>query len=183
MEHPFGCDSLQSPAVAGQRPLPFDPIAEAHRQWSRHGWPAAADGMAVVTSVVRVQQILLTRIERVLRPLGLSFARYELLMLLLFSRHGALPLGKVGVRLQVRQGAVTNAVDRLEADGLVRRRAHDTDGRTTLAVLTARGRRLATKATVALNEQVFAAVELSPDRSNDLIALLGQLRQSAGDFA
>src|SRR5215468_8875082 len=54
-----------------------DPIAEAHRQWVRHGWPAAADGMAMVTSVVRVHQLLMERIDAVLRPLDLTFDRYE----------------------------------------------------------------------------------------------------------
>ncbi len=68
--------------------LPFDPIAEATRQWRGHGWDDAATGMAAVTSVVRVQQILMARVEEVLRPHGLTFARYELLMLLYFSRAG-----------------------------------------------------------------------------------------------
>ena len=42
-------------------------------------------------------------------------------ILLGFSREGALPLGKAGARLQVHQTSVTNAVDRLEAQGFVRR--------------------------------------------------------------
>jgi len=35
-----------------------DPIEEAHRQWVAHGWGAAADGMAMVTSLTRVQQLI-----------------------------------------------------------------------------------------------------------------------------
>ena len=54
-----------------------------------------------------------------LRPFGLTFARYEVLMLLSFSTKGSLPLGKIGERLQVNAASVTNAVDRLEAQGLV----------------------------------------------------------------
>ena len=68
---------------------------------------------------------------------GLTFARYEVLMLLSFSRQGALPLGKIGERLQVNAASVTNAVDRLEADGLVTRRSNPDDGRGRLARLTA----------------------------------------------
>ncbi len=45
--------------------------------------------MAAVTSVMRAQAIVLARVEDVLRPLGLTFARYEVLMLLLFSGRGA----------------------------------------------------------------------------------------------
>ncbi len=89
--------------------------------------------MAAVTSVFRAQQIYLARIDAVLRPLGLTFARYEVLMLLTFSRAGALPLSKVGTRLQVHPTSVTNAVNRLADDGLITRLPHPTDGRTTLA--------------------------------------------------
>src|SRR5271163_3676163 len=133
--------------MAEPRRLSFDPIAEAERQWSRHGWPDQAPGMAVVTSIMRLQQIFLSRADAVLRPLGLTFARYEVLMLLSFSRHGVVPLGKIGERLQVNAASVTNAVNRLEADGLVARRSNPDDGRGTLANLTAAGRRTAGQAT------------------------------------
>ena len=96
--------------------------------------------MAVVTSVMRVQQLLLRQVEEVLRPLGLTFARYEVLMLLGFSRTGALPVGKVGERLQVHPASVTNAVDRLERDGFVERVANPRDGRSVLASITPAGR-------------------------------------------
>src|SRR5579862_3894112 len=137
--------------------LRFDPIEEARRQWVAHGWTEAAPGMAVVTSVVRAQQIFLARIDAELRPLGLTFARYELLMVLAFSRQGAMPLGRVGARLQVHPTSVTNAVDRLEAQGLIRRLPHATDRRTTLAEILPAGRELAEQATVALNKAVFEA--------------------------
>lgn len=51
------------------RSLDSDPIEEARRQWIAHGWGSAADGMAAVTSIVRAQQIVLQRIDTVLRPL------------------------------------------------------------------------------------------------------------------
>jgi hypothetical protein len=62
-----------------------DPIRVAHSQWEKHGWTDAADGMAMVTSVVHVQQLLMERIETALRPLDLTFARYEVLRLLSFA--------------------------------------------------------------------------------------------------
>ena len=63
-------------------PLPFDPIEEARRQWEAHGWRGSASGMAAVTSVMRAQQIFLSRVDALLRPFGLTFARYEVLVLL-----------------------------------------------------------------------------------------------------
>lgn len=164
-------------------PLPFDPVAEARRQWEAHGWEEAAPGMAVVTSIMRAQQILLARVDEVLAPFGLTFARYELLRLLGFSRAGALPLGKAGARLQVHQASVTNAVDRLEAQGLVRRVRHPTDGRGVLAEITAEGRRVVRRATVELNERVFVDLGLDGIELGDLFSLLHTFRRAAGDFS
>jgi DNA-binding MarR family transcriptional regulator len=163
-------------------PLQFDPIEEACRQWTAHGWEAAAPGMATVTSIMRVQQIFLAQVEHVLRPLGLTFARYETLRLLAFSRKGALPLGKVGERLQVHPASVTNAIDRLEEQKLVRRRPHPTDGRTTLAEITARGRKLVEKATDELNAAVFLEPDLTEREMQQLFAVLRKVRRASGDF-
>ncbi len=165
-----------------RKSMSFDPIEEARRQWNEHGWEQAADGMAVVTSIVRADQILLARIDRVLRPLELTFARYELMVLLDFSRRGALPLGKIGARLQVHPASVTNAVNRLESDGMVTRVPHPEDGRTTLATLTPEGRRLARRATRLLNEQVFSDLGLDADEQAQLFTLLRKIRVTAGDF-
>lgn len=164
------------------RPLRFDPILEARRQWDAHGWADAAPGMAAVTSVIRAHQIYMARVDAVLRPFDLSFARYELLMVLLFSRRGSLPLSKLGSRLQVHPTSVTNAVDRLEAQALLKRVAHPTDRRTTLAEITPSGRRTARKATGALNAAVFTDPGLDPGRVDSLLDILAHLRKEAGDF-
>ena len=162
--------------------LPFDPIEEARRQWGQHGWAEAADGMATVTSIMRAEQIFLARVDEVLRPMGLTFARYEALALLSFTRQGALPLGKVGQRLQVHPTSVTNTIDRLEAQGYVRRVPHSTDRRTTLAEITATGRAGAERATAALNASVFPATSLTSTELTELFRLLRKLRRDAGDF-
>lgn len=164
------------------RPLRFDPILEARRQWEAHGWTEAAPGMAAVTSVIRAYQIYLARVEAVLRPFDLSFARYELLMVLLFSRRGSLPLNRLGARLQVHPTSVTNAVDRLEKQGMLERVPHPSDGRTTLAEITPRGRRVARKATDALNAEVFAHPGLEGAEVRSLLSILTELRAGAGDF-
>jgi DNA-binding MarR family transcriptional regulator len=163
-------------------PLRFDPIEEAQRQWAAHGWEREAAPMAALTSIMRVQQIFLARVDHVLRPLGLTFSRYETLRLLAFSRTGALPLGKMGERLQVHPGSVTNAIDRLEEQRLVRRRPHPTDGRTTLAEITAKGRALTERATVALNQDVFAQLGVSARDQRELFTILRKVRAGSGDF-
>lgn len=169
--------------MAGRRPLRFDPIAEAARQWDVHGWSAATPGMAAVTSVFRAQQLFLARIDAVLRPMGLTFARYEMLRLLGFSRRGELPLGKIGDRLQVHPSSVTNAADRLEESGLLERRRHPDDARTVLAVITSRGREVCEQATAALNEQVFTDLGASNEDLSSLVGVITTLRTAAGDIA
>ena len=114
--------------------LPFDPIDEAARQWAQH-WDGVSQ-MHAVTSLMRVQQLVIGRLDALLKPLGLTFARYEALVLLTFSSRGSLPLGKMGERLQVHPTSVTSIVDRLEAAGLVVRRRHPEDGRGVLAEIT-----------------------------------------------
>ncbi len=162
--------------------LPVDPIQEAQRQWVEHGWGEAADGMAMVTAVMRVQQILMQRVDTVLRPLGLTFARYEILMLLSFSRVGSMPMKRVGSRLQVHPTSVTSAVDRLEAQGFVERQAHPSDRRAVLASITQSGRDIAAKATVAMNAEVFEKPGLGDDDVQTLTQILRSLRVHAGDF-
>jgi len=169
--------------VARTKRLRVDPIAEAKRQWLAHGWTDAAAGMTAVTSVMRAHQLMLARVEETLRPFRLSFARYELLTLLSFTRDGRMPMASASARLQVHPTSVTNTVDRLEADGLVRRERHPDDGRATLVTLTDAGRELAVRATVALNAGVFAEPGLSADDTDELVSIIARFRRGAGDFA
>lgn len=168
--------------MAHRRPLPVDPIAEAKRQWVEHGWSDAAVGMSAVASVMRAQQLMLSRTEAVLRPFRLSFARFELLRLLAFSREGRMPMGSVGARLQVHPASVTSTVQRLERDGLVTRAPHPRDGRSMLLELTEAGRATIEAATAALNAEAFADVGLSEDDTAELVRILARLRKDAGDF-
>ncbi|OMH23615.1 MarR family transcriptional regulator [Tersicoccus phoenicis] len=165
------------------RPLPRDPIAEAQRNWARRGWDSEAAPMAAVTAIMRVQQLLLQRIEATLRPYALTFARYELLTLLAFTRRGELAMSRASSLLQVHPTSVTNAVDRLQTAGLVHRSPHPVDRRTTLICLTAEGRELARRATEALNREVFSDTGFEAADVDALIRILARFRRQAGDFA
>ncbi len=164
---------------AGKK-LPFDPIDEAARQWSKR-W-GAVEQMHAVTSLMRVQQLVLGQLDELLRPHGLTFARYEALVLLTFSRNGSLPLGKMGERLQVHPTSVTSIVDRLESTGHVVRRRHPDDGRTVLAEITDAGRAVVEAATADLVSARFALADIPPDRLRELSDLLRPVREAAGDF-
>jgi DNA-binding MarR family transcriptional regulator len=160
--------------------LPFDPIDEAARQWGKRweGVPA----MHAVTSLMRVQQLVIGHLDAILKPHGLTFARYEALVLLTFSSRGSLPLGKMGERLQVHPTSVTSIVRRLESAGLVVRRAHPDDGRAVLAEITPAGRELVEVATRDLVDADFALGALADSDLEALSALLAPVRRAAGDF-
>lgn len=164
------------------QPLPRDPILDAQHNWERRGWGEVAEPMAAITALMRTQQIILQRAETVLKPFGLTFARYEMLALLSFSRDGALAMNKASALLQVHATSVTNAVDRLEGAGLVARTKHPTDKRTTLIALSDRGRELAAAATEELNIRVFADSGFSDRDIGTLIRIFAKFRRDAGDF-
>ena len=138
--------------------------------------------MSAVTSIMRAQQILMTRLNELVAPYDLTFPRYEALMLLYLSRRGSLPLGKMGARLQVHRTSVTNIVDQLERSGYVRRVPHDADRRTVLASITDSGRAVAEQATRALNAARFGTEPLEADDLEALSDTLRRLRVQAGDF-
>jgi DNA-binding MarR family transcriptional regulator len=160
--------------------LPFDPIARAAETWeSRFG---DAKAMAAVTAIMRVQQILLSQLDALLRPHGLTFARYEALVLLSFSRDGALPMRLIGERLMVHPTSVTNTIDRLELQHLVVRKPNPRDGRGTLAEITAAGREIMQRATADLMQAEFGMGSYNEGQLEDLFGLLRSLRVTAGDF-
>jgi DNA-binding MarR family transcriptional regulator len=163
-------------------PLRFDPIDEAGRQWHRHWGDEPLPAMMAVTSVMRVQQVWLARLNEALEPFGLTFARYEALMLLYFTRTGSLPLGKMGARLQVHPTSVTNIVDGLEKRGYAARTPHPSDRRTTLATISDSGREVADAATQALHAISFGTPPLGKAELEEITDLLRRTREAAGDF-
>lgn len=176
-----GPDSQREQGKTVERgPLPFDPIQEAARLWSRQ-W-GETPRMRAVTSLMRVHQLVLIELDELLRPLGLTFARYEVLVLLSFSRRGSLPLGKIGQRLQVHATSVTPLVKRLEAAGLIRRTPHPEDGRAVLAWITPQGRTVMDQATDIIVAAQFGLGALSESDCDALTRLLTSPRAAAGDF-
>ena len=138
--------------------------------------------MAAVTSIMRAQQILLAELDGLLRPFGLTFARYEALVLLSFSRSGALPLRLIGQRLMVHPTSVTNTINRLEQAKLVIRRPNPVDRRGTLAEITPAGRELVETATETLMTAGFGLSGYEEGQLDAMFGLLEQLRVEAGDF-
>jgi len=160
--------------------LPFDPIARADELWTRH-W-GGVPSMSAITSIMRAQQILLGQVDAVVKPYGLTFARYEALVLLTFAKGGELPMSKIGERLMVHPTSVTNTVDRLVGSGLVAKRPNPNDGRGTLASITDKGREIVESATRDLMAMDFGLSVYDEEECGEIFALLRPLRIAAGDF-
>jgi DNA-binding MarR family transcriptional regulator len=161
-------------------PLNFDPV-DAGRQHVERRWGGSAASGAAALSVMRVNEILMEEVNTMLAPFGLNLSRYETLMLL--SRgNGGLQLRLIGEHLQVQAASVTNIVDRLEADGFVRREPLAEDRRVHLASITRLGRRVAAQATAALERGTLALDALREDELEQIVGLLRKARIRAGDF-
>lgn len=160
--------------------LDFDPIERAFQSW-RDRW-GESTSMLAITSVMRAQQLLLARVDAIVKPYGLTFARYEALVLLTFSQAGELPMSKIGERLMVHPTSVTNTVDRLVTSGLVAKRPNPNDGRGTLASITDRGREVVESATRDLMAMDFGLGVYDAEDCSGIFEMLRPLRVAAGDF-
>lgn len=169
-------------AESGFKPAPFDVVEASRRVWLANWDPRAASGMAVFTAILRSHQLLNDEVNRVMKEYGLTFARYEVLTWLATDPESSLTLSWISRTLRIPPATVTDIIDRLENDRLVRRVPHPTDARTTLAVITAAGRKLATEATGALNERVYEPIGLPARKRDQLIELLAELRASGNEF-
>lgn len=161
---------------------PFDVAESTRRVWLERWGPAAASGVAVFTAILRSYQLLSDQVNAVMRRHDLTFARYEILTWLATDPESSLTLSWISKTLRIPPATVTNLIDRLEADGLVRRVAHPSDARTTLAEITPRGRRLATEATADLNATVYEQIGLTLDKRTKLVDLLAELRANGREF-
>lgn len=160
--------------------LDFDPLERAGELWEEHVGDATA--MRLATSLMRAQQILHARLDAALKPHGITFARFEVLRLLSFSRRGYLPLSRIGERLMVHPTSVTSLIDRLVKQGLVHREHDPEDRRRVLASLTPEGRRVLDAGTDALVAIGFGLGALSREQQEEGYALLTILREANGDW-
>ncbi len=163
-------------------PAPFDVVEASRRVWIDRWNPEAASGMATFTAILRSYQLLNDQVNQVMRAHDLTFARYEVLAWLATDPEPSLTLSWISRTLRIPPATVTNIIDHLEREKLIQRKTHPSDGRTTLAVITARGRTVADAATHDLNAGVYEQIPLSEQQRSRLIDLLRDLRVGGSEF-
>lgn len=107
---------------------------------------------------------------------GSDFAVLEALL-----HKGELPVNEIGRKVLLTSGSITVAVDRLEAKGLVERRASRTDRRARIVHLTKEGRKLIKRAYAehAADMERLAAASLTTSERATLIRLLKKIGYEA----
>ena len=158
-----------------------DPLADALHHLRVH-WPHV-DRRTVWASgnLLRAHDLVLAKLDDTVRGTGVTFARLEFLLMLYYSRAGALPLGRISERLMIHRASVTGAIDRLEDLGLVVRTRPEGDRRTVLAEITPAGRKAVEDSVPVLVEARFGLDGLTDDELVEFARLLGKLRRVHGD--
>ena len=95
---------------------------------------------AVASALIQAARRVETRLEAALTSVGLSLAKFEALALLV-NQNRPIGLSELAVKLVCVRSNVTQLVDRLEAEGLVKRAKDPADGRAVRAKVTALGRK------------------------------------------
>ena len=157
-----------------------DPVDEAARRWGER-YPDATRFRAL-TALVRTYGVAVRSIEQVLRPLELNLSRFELLLVLSFTRSGQLPTMRLRDVLMIHGSSVTYLVNRLEDAGLIERDGDPRDRRVSLVRITPAGAERVRRASELLVEAGFGIFGSVDDERLDRLAdWMGQLRAGGSD--
>ena len=96
-----------------------------------------SSGMHLWLVLMKAYRVLERHARCSIEPLGLGTSDFAILELLLHK--GQQPVNAIGRQVDLTSGAITSAVDRLEAQGLVVRTADAEDRRTRFVSLTPKG--------------------------------------------
>jgi DNA-binding MarR family transcriptional regulator len=123
--------------------------------------PAEAVFAMTATLVIRSARVISARVDDVVAPLGLTVPKFEVLGFLHSAPDGEMSFAELKRRLFMHPATMGHTIRLLEADRLVKRRAHEVDRRAYVAVLTAKGRSVTRKGLEALREINFGCDGLS----------------------
>jgi DNA-binding MarR family transcriptional regulator len=116
-----------------------------------------------------------------LEPFGLTPLSYNVLARLQATSGHAMALSTLSRSLHTRAATITSLINALERDNLVRRIAHSTDGRATLAKLTPAGLRLAEKATDVQHRHIIETLKMTKARDREFaLEILLEVGQALG---
>jgi DNA-binding MarR family transcriptional regulator len=158
-------------------------VGSAVRHWAERypeSGSSGASGFRALTSLVRSYGVVIRAVDEVLRPLELTLSRYEVLLLLSFTRGASLPIMRLRELLMIHGSSVTYLVDRLEQAGWVARHPDPSDRRVSLVEITDSGLEVVDRASALLDANDFGLFGVIEDDRLELFSdLLAELRQEA----
>ena len=139
--------------------MDHDIIDELQADWSEERPDLDSEAMGVVLRIQALEKLLGDQVAERLQDFGLQWWQYDVLSAL---RRQGKPYRMAATELaeasMLTSGAMTNRIDRLEEEGLVRRSHDPADRRRVLVELTRKGRQRVDNATRARFEIAAAAV-------------------------
>ncbi|ABG98838.1 MULTISPECIES: MarR family winged helix-turn-helix transcriptional regulator [Rhodococcus] len=146
-----------------------------------HSAPAAdsvAPYASLIAAVLQTQKLIGHQLNSTLRPLGLSFARYEVLAMMV-AANAPLPMVRIVRALDRHPTTIGTLIEGLEGSGLAVRTINRADRRSTLVTITDKGREVAISATRALDALALVDPQVMRRLHDDLHQLLSATRRAS----
>ena len=141
---------------------------------------ASLEGEAAL-NVLRTAEVLLQKINAVLKPLNLTFTQYNVLRILRGAGEQGLTCSHLGERLIGRDPDITRLLDRMERSTLVTRERSVDDRRIVVTMIRPEGLALLTQA----EEPVRSVMKLNMGKlgATNLLSLIELLEKARADDA
>ena len=153
-----------------------DVIDEVQSDWQKQRPDLDSEPIGVVLRIQALAKVLGEQTAKKLSRFDLQWWQYDVLSTL--RRRGApfiMPATDLASSSRLTTGAMTNRIDKLEEDGLVRRLRDENDGRRVLVQLTSMGFELIESATEARFESATEALESLSNRQREALSHLLRL--------
>jgi DNA-binding MarR family transcriptional regulator len=176
-------DSASSTTEPDEQSIAEDVLRTSAQRYQDELPGADAEAIEVLLALLRTVRVHRTAVSRQLEslelPVGMTGARYTLLMTLYFSRENLLAQNEISRELNVSRTNITNLIDGLERDDLVERVPNPADRRVSYAQLTDRGRAVCEELMPTMTELMEDATrDFSTDERAQLKALLYRVQRN-----
>lgn len=158
-----------------------DPVHWAGHYWARQEFDGDEGRFLAMTSLLRLERVVVDTVETELKRHDLNLTDYLLLMTLQLSENGTRLISSLARSLLVHATTATLATDRLQARAMLFRSPHPTDRRATCVTITELGESTARGATGTLSQVDFGLRGTTPTSIASFTATLAQMREAVGD--
>jgi DNA-binding MarR family transcriptional regulator len=158
----------------------LDSIEWSRRRWLESDGPGP-DHFAAMAGLMRLEQMVGSAVDRILREHDLSRTAYLVMVTLRLDRQRTLSMGQLSKRLILHPTTVSLMTEKLQNRGLVERRPHPTDRRTVLAALTDEGTEVLASTSRSLADAQYGLGGVSDRMATALTEMIRHVRNDMGD--